>query len=140
MDHWKEQTQSADGTIAFESSKEKFIENAKKFKGNNSIKVFDSHFLKVEKNDLDSIDLFFYDADHSEQMNYLAVKYFADKLEDGAVLIFDDANWNGVVDGAKEGIADAGFEILYDKILLNETEDATMWWNGFYIAVINKIV
>ena len=140
VDHWKEQTQSADGTIAFESSKEKFIENAKKFKGNNSIKVFDSHFLKVEKNDLDSIDLFFYDADHSEQMNYLAVKYFADKFEDGAVLIFDDANWNGVVDGAKKGIADAGFEILYDKILLNETEDATMWWNGFYIAVINKIV
>ena len=73
-------------------------------------------------------------------MNYLAVKYFADKFEDGAVLIFDDANWNGVVDGAKKGIADAGFEILYDKILLNETEDATMWWNGFYIAVINKIV
>lgn len=138
VDHWQEKTKSADGKIDIDSSKEKFVENAKKFKGENSIRVFDCHFLQVEKTEIDPIDFFFYDADHSREMNREAIKYFADKLKDEAVLIFDDANWDGVVDGAKEGIAAAGLEIIYDKIVLNEIESETMWWNGFYIAIISN--
>ena len=71
-------------------------------------------------------------------MNYQAVKYFSDKIMDEAILMFDDANWDGVVDGAKQGIIDSGFEILYEKILLNEEESTDMWWNGFYLTVIRK--
>ena len=138
VDHWKEQTTSVDGSIAIQSSKEKFIENAKQFKGNNTIKVFDCGFLQVDKSKIDDIDFMFYDADHSEEANYTAVKYFADKFVDEAVLVFDDANWQGVVDGAKRGILESGFEIIYEKILLNDQEDPEMWWNGFYIAVIKK--
>ena len=138
VDHWQEKTKSNNGLIDIDSSKEKFIENAKKFKGNNTIKVFDCHFLNVEKSNIEDIDLFFYDADHSKEMNYQAVKYFSDKIMDEAILMFDDANWDGVVDGAKQGIIDSGFEILYEKILLNEEESTDMWWNGFYLTVIRK--
>jgi predicted O-methyltransferase YrrM len=138
VDHWQEQTKSANGKVDLESSKEKFIENAKKYKGNNTLKVFNSHFLQVDKTDVGNIDFFFYDADHSEEANYQAVMYFADKLVDEAVLIFDDANFDGVVSGAKRGIADAGLEVMYDKILLNDLEDPDMWWNGFYLAIVKK--
>ena len=138
VDHWQEQTGSADGTIKFESSKEKFIENAKKYKGDNTIKVFNSHFLLVDKTDIKNIDLFFYDADHSFEMNRQVIKYFADTLVNEAVLIFDDANFDGVVDGVKTGILEAGLEIIYEKILLNSLEDPEMWWNGFYIAIVKK--
>ena len=138
VDHWKEQTKSLDGSIDIQASKEKFIENAKRFKGNNTIKVFDCDYLQVDKDKIENIDFMFYDADHSEEANYQAVKYFADKFVNEAVLIFDDANWQGVVDGAKRGITESGFEVIYDKIVLNDQEDPEMWWNGFYIAVIKK--
>jgi predicted O-methyltransferase YrrM len=94
--------------------------------------------MQVDKDSLDQVDFMLYDADHSEESNYQAVKYFADKLANEAILVFDDANWNGVVDGAKRGIIDSGFEIIYDKIILNDQEDPEMWWNGCYIAVIKK--
>ena len=126
------------GYSKFESSKEKFIENAKKYKGDNTIKVFNSHFLLVDKTDIKNIDLFFYDADHSFEMNRQVIKYFADTLVNEAVLIFDDANFDGVVDGVKTGILEAGLEIIYEKILLNSLEDPEMWWNGFYIAIVKK--
>jgi predicted O-methyltransferase YrrM len=138
VDNWKEDIKSADGKITIKASKERFIENVRKFKGNNIVKVFDCRYMHVDKNALDAIDLMLYDADHSEQANYQAVKYFADKFADEAVLIFDDANWAGVVDGAKRGISEAGLEIIYDKIFLNSQEDPEMWWNGFYIAIIKK--
>lgn len=139
VDHWKDNTVSADQKVAIAASKESFIQNARAFKGANSIKVFDCDFRNVDKSQLGSIDLFFYDADHSEEMNRQAAKYFSDVFADEAVLIFDDANWDGVVSGARKGIAESGLEIIYDKIVLNEQEDPEMWWNGFYIAVVKKV-
>lgn len=138
VDHWKDQTGSADGKVAVASSKETFIQNARAFKGQNQIKVFDCDFRNVEKSQLGQIDLFFYDADHSEEANRQAAKYFADVFADEAVLIFDDANWDGVVNGARRGIQEAGLEIIYDKIFLNDQEDTNAWWNGFYIAIVKK--
>ena len=138
VDHWKEQTKAANGKEV-KGSKQTFIENVRKYKGQNNITVFDCHYLQVDKTQLMPIDLFFYDADHSKNANYSAIRYFADQLADQAILVFDDANWDGVVDGAKEGIADSGLEILFDRIILNEQEDEKMWWNGFYIAVVKKL-
>ncbi len=137
VDHWKDQTKAANGKDVV-GSKQTFIQNVQKYKGQNTVVLFDCHFLQVDKKQLPPIDLFFYDADHSEQANYAAIRYFAESLADKAIVIFDDANWDGVVAGARRGIADSKLEILYDKIILNEQEDDTMWWNGFYIAVVKK--
>ena len=137
VDHWKDQTKAANGKDVV-GSKQTFIQNVQKYKGQNTVVLFDCHFLQVDKKQLPPIDLFFYDADHSEQANYSAIRYFAESLSDKAIIIFDDANWDGVVAGARRGIADSKLEILYDKIILNEQEDENAWWNGFYIAVVNK--
>lgn len=138
VDMWKEQTQAANGSTNIKASKQTFIENAKKFKGSNSIKLFDSNFLNVDKSEIDYIDMFFYDADHSSGMTSAAVRYFSNKFTDEAILIFDDANFDGVVSGAKEGMKQSGLEVIYEKLILNEMEDPDQWWNGLYICVIRK--
>jgi hypothetical protein len=53
-------------------------------------------------------------------------------------MIFDDANWTGIVSGADNGIKQAGLNILYSKKMLNEQEDLSKWWNGLYIVVAQK--
>lgn len=138
VDHWQENTQAANGSTNIISSKQTFIENAKRFKGENKIRVFDSNFLSVDKSQIDYVDLMFYDADHSHEMTSLVVKYFADKFTDEAILIFDDANFEGVVSGANEGIKESGLEIIYHKLILNEIEDPDQWWNGLYITIVRR--
>jgi hypothetical protein len=138
IDMWKDPIESADGKIKISPSKETFIENVKKVKGTNSINVYHSDFRIVDKQYIDYIDFMFYDADHSAEMTAQAVQYFADKFKDETILVFDDANFDGVVAGAREGIAKAGLEIMFDRVILNELEDPTQWWNGLYITLVRK--
>jgi hypothetical protein len=67
-----------------------------------------------------------------------SVTYFSDKFTNNAILIFDDANFDGVVSGALKGIEDSGLKVLYQKIILNDIEDAEQWWNGLLIVVIGR--
>lgn len=138
VDYWKDSTQAANGSTNILASKQTFINNVKQFKGNNIIKLFDSNFLNVDKSDIGNIDMFFYDADHSHEMTSAAVRYFSEKFVDEAILIFDDANFEGVVSGAREGMKSSGLEVLYEKLILNDLEDASQWWNGLFICVIRK--
>ena len=77
----------------------------------------------------------FYDADHSKEATSLAVSYFAEKFAKNTILVFDDANWEGVVAGVNEGLNKAGISIAYSKIILNDQESKEDWWNGLYIVV-----
>ena len=138
IDHWKDETQAADGSTSIKASKQTFIDNVRKFKNTSTIKLFDSNFLNVDKTEINNIDMFFYDADHSHEMTSAAVRYFSDKFTNEAILIFDDANFDGVVSGAKEGMKESGLEVIYEKLILNEMEDPNQWWNGLYICVIRK--
>lgn len=138
IDHWKDETQAADGSTSIKASKQTFIDNVRKFKNTSTIKLFDSNFLNVDKTEINNIDMFFYDADHSHEMTSAAVRYFSDKFTNEAILIFDDANFDGVVSGAKEGMKESGLDVIYEKLILNEMEDPNQWWNGLYICVIRK--
>jgi hypothetical protein len=92
----------------------------------------------VDKSGIKNVDLFLYDGDHSYESTKLAVEYFSDTFAEECILIFDDANWDGVVDGAVAGIQKAGLTIQYEKKMLNSIEDELMWWNGLYIMVVKK--
>ncbi len=138
VDHWQNKTQAANGSTNIKTDKQTFINNARQYKGNSKIKLFDCNFLQVDKSQIDYIDFMFYDADHSAMMTQLAVKYFAEKFVDDTILVFDDANFDGVVEGARKGIQDAGLKIVYQKVVLNEIEDSDQWWNGLYITLVRK--
>ena len=138
VDNWKNTVQAANGSTDIKSSKETFIQNVKLFKGNNKIKLFDSHFLDVDKQQIDYIDFMFYDADHSEELTRASINYFSEKFKDESILVFDDANFDGVVSGALKGLEESGFDICYQKIILNELEDSEQWWNGLLVMVVRR--
>lgn len=136
VDHWSEHTQAADNSTNILSTKDTFIQNVKLVKGSNRVKLFDSHFLAVDKSEIEKIDFMFYDADHDREITSLAITYFAEKFAPGTILVFDDANWDGVVDGVNAGLSKAGLEPIFTRIILNEQESKTDWWNGLYVVVL----
>jgi hypothetical protein len=94
--------------------------------------------FNVDPTMIQGVDFLFYDASHDFESTRDAIVHFKDSLAENAIVIFDDANWAGVVQGAQEGIRQAGLEIMYEKIMLNEVENPNMWWNGLYITVLKK--
>jgi hypothetical protein len=121
------------------NDRQTFIENAKRFKGNNKIDVVNKDIFSVNLTSYkDKVNMWFYDGPHDALSTARAVEYYASSFAQEAVLIFDDANWDGVVEGARKGINAIGAEVGYEKLLLCDVEDSNSWWNGLYIVVINK--
>jgi hypothetical protein len=141
IDNWKNsiQPEQPNRPEMPENLKDTFIANATKFKGNNNIDVIDKDIFYVDTLPYtNKIKMWFYDGPHDAESTAKAVQHYANVFTDEAVLIFDDANWEGVVAGARQGINSIGAEVGYEKLLLCDVEDSNSWWNGMYIVVINK--
>jgi len=140
VDNWKQDvtpvTQETPNVV--ENKKDKFINNIRPYIGSNNVTLFDSHMFAVNTDQIKDINLFFYDGPHDQLSTQKAVEYYKDCLAETAILIFDDANWDGVVKGAAEGIKRAGLTTIYSKMLLNEVESKNEWWNGLFIVVVTK--
>jgi len=117
---------------------EEFKKNIKPYKGDSKIFISNSDMFKVDVSKISDIDLFFYDGPHDHESTKNAVKYYYPSFANQAILIFDDANWTEVVQGAHKGILESGLNILYSKKVLNSLESDTDWWNGLYIVVVEK--
>lgn len=140
VDSWAQSLQPENGSAEIPvNNKQTFIENIKKVKNGKSLFVYDSDMLKTDKSSLKEIDFFFYDGPHDFQSTSDAVRYYASCFSDEAILLFDDANWDGVVTGAEDGINKAGLEITYKRIWLNNQESKEEWWNGFFLAIVRRI-
>ena len=140
IDNWSVDIQPQNGeTNLPPTDVEQFIENVKKYKGNSIINVVNADFLSVNVEPLaDQIQMFFFDGPHEAEAVKLAVEHYWPAFREEAILIFDDANWMGVVEGAQAGIYNCGGEVVFEKMLLNSEENAREWWNGLYIVVIRK--
>jgi hypothetical protein len=138
VDHWQQEIQTMTRDDIPDNDKQTFIKNIKEHKKSTDIKLFDCNLFDVDLTEISNVDFFFYDGPKDNDNISQAIKYFAPTLADKAVIVVDDANWDGTVDGARQGIIDANLTVLYDKVLLNEVEDATQWWNGVYIIVVQK--
>jgi hypothetical protein len=120
------------------NSLEEFKSNISPYKGNNKVFISNSDMFKVNVSKISDIDLFFYDGPHDFESTKNAVKYYYPSFANQSILIFDDANWTEVVQGAHKGIVESGLTILYSKKILNSLESDTDWWNGLYIVVVEK--
>jgi len=138
VDHFEENTQPANGTVLPTNSKETFISNIKRYKKDTACQLFACDMFAVDKEELKDIDLFFYDGPHDAFSTARATQHFASTFANEAVLVFDDANFDGVVDGARKGLELAKLNIVFEKILLNSLESSEDWWNGLYILVVRK--
>jgi len=140
IDNWSQTTHPENGNFDMPENKyEKFASAIEPYVQENHVHAIDADFLQVNKDLIDEpVKFMFYDGPHDHESTRNAVLYYADKLDNEAVLIFDDANWDGIVSGADEGIKKAGLEILYHKKILNGIESSKDWWNGLYIVVVRK--
>jgi len=139
VDKWEEPIQTARDDLGElpKNSKETFIANVKKYKGNNTINIFDSDLFNVDRSELKDIEVFFYDGPHDFETTSKAVQYYAKTFAKDAILIFDDANFDGVVHGANDGLQEAGLQSRYERIILTEQiESESEMWNGLYIVAL----
>ena len=84
------------------------------------------------------IDLYMYDGDHSYDSQRLALGYFKDKLADRFIFLCDDYDWPEVRKGTQDGIVQSGYKVIYEQVLEGNDHDNDGFWNGFYIALIEK--
>lgn len=139
IDNWKTPIQPQNGSTLPPNDVNVFIENLKKHKGTSEVHIVDSDLFEVDISPMiGEIEMFFYDGPHDKESTERAVKYYWPTLKDEAILIFDDANWVGVVEGARAGINACGGFVPYEKMLLNSEENSREWWNGLYVLVIRK--
>ena len=65
------------------------------------------------------------------------MQYYASTFAKDAILIFDDANFEGVIDGANDGLIKSNLEIKYTNIIFTDPiENKEELWNGLYIVNI----
>jgi hypothetical protein len=135
VDNWSENLQPETGLFEMPNNdKNIFIDNIKR----SDAVIVDSDCFTADKSNIKNIDLFFYDGPHDKDSVRKAVNYYKECFAKSAILIFDDANWDGVVQGANEGIAESNLIPIYSKMMLNQVESADQWWNGLYIVVVKN--
>lgn len=106
-----------------------------------SLWVGDSFSIELGKFN-DGIDLYLYDAGHSREDQKNALLYYKPVLADEFIYCCDDWTYGEVKKGTLEGIEQGGYEILYARELINETEgDGHLneeWWRGYGIFLLKK--
>lgn len=121
-----------------EASKDKFFDNIIKYISNKSkLNIIDSDFADVDISNISNIDFFFYDGPKEAEAVSFAVQKFAPTFAKNAILVFDDANWYNVVQGANDGVIKGNLNVIYSRKILNEIESERDFWNGIYIVIID---
>lgn len=140
IDKWEEQIQpKRDDLTLPANSLEEFKKNIAPFVGNSNVQIIPADMFNVNTIPYNqSIQLFFYDGPHDADTTYKAITYYYSALASEAIIVMDDANWDGVVDATIAALTDCGAQITYQKMMLNSEENSREWWNGLFIAVIKK--
>ena len=113
-------------------------QNINEWRGDNQVEIINQDMFTVDTSRFKGkINMWFYDGPHDIESTKRAVEHYGKCFADECLLVFDEANWDGVVEGARQGINSINRLVSYEKILLNEQEDASAWWNGLYIVVLN---
>jgi len=87
-----------------------------------------------------------YDGNHTNDSHYMALLHYYDCLDDVFIFIVDDWNWDNVRDGTYKSIQQLQLKILYEKELrltwdnshTNQPLAKDTWWNGLYVAILQK--
>lgn len=86
----------------------------------------------------EGVDLYLFDADHSEDSQCRALTHFVSRMADECIFCVDDYDWKEVKEGTERGIKETGVEILFEKIFKGNDHDNEGWWNGYAVFVLKK--
>ena len=136
IDNWSE----------FGSQKEEFLINLEKYKGKNDVQFIEDDCFNVNVSNLSKFNIYLYDGNHSKDSHYKALTHYYSCLDDIFIFIVDDWNWEDVRTGTIYSIKDLSLKILYEKEVrltsdnshTPDLEAKRTWWNGIYIAILQK--
>lgn len=84
-------------------------------------------------------NVYFYDGEHYEKDQEMALTYYYDVLDDTFLYICDDYNEPHVQNGTNKAIEKTGLKILDQRKLLSKHNgDTSSWWNGILLAILQK--
>lgn len=137
IDNWSE----------FGGPKNEFLNNFKKFKGNNDASFIESDCYKVDISTLSKFNIYMYDGNHTNESHYMALLYYYNCLDDIFIFIVDDWNWKDVRDGTMKSIQKLNLKVLYEKEIRTTQDDShpvwgseeqRNWHNGIYVSILQK--
>jgi hypothetical protein len=129
-----------------DSSLDKFMTIYKKYKGNNYTKVFTQDYKSFDISKLSKFNILMYHGRIDPDRVYGCLPHFLSAMEDVFIYIVNDINWTHILPAARKAIGDLELTVLYEKeIRLTDDGSHTplhtakdTWWNGLYIAVLQK--
>lgn len=130
-----------DNFSQFEGEKQKFFSNCKENNINDYVFINSDCFNLVqdEKRYISNMNVYFYDGDHREIDQELALTYYIDHLSDEFIFIVDDWNYGPAQTGTRNGIEKTGIKVHKEWEFHTTTNgDKDGWWNGIYVAVCGK--
>lgn len=138
-----------DNWSQFGGPKEEFIKNFEKFKGDNNATFIEKDCFKLDVSSLQQkFNIYMFDGEHTTECHYNALIHYYDSLDDTFIFIVDDWNWDYVREGTLKSIEKLNLKVLYkkevrltwDNSVTPEPDLRNNWWNGIYIAVLQKTV
>ncbi len=136
IDNWSE----------FENPRNEFYNNINNFKGENIVSIFEEDCFNIDISRLSKFNIYMYDGAHTYESHYKALTYFYNCLDDLFILIIDDWNWENVRNGTIDAIKNLNLNIIHEEEirLTNDNSHTNIeiaketWWNGIYIALLQK--
>ena len=134
---FERQPVAVDNFSEFGGPRDQFIANASRLLPHGwRLIEMDCFTLDCKANQLENIDIFFYDGGHDEASQRRALTHFKFAFKSEFILIVDDWNMPTVQRGTAEGIMEAKIEVIRDWVLpAAYNGDHEQWWDGLYVAV-----
>jgi hypothetical protein len=130
---------TVDNWSQFNGPKDEFLENIRQFGISPTVVDMDCFQYKPPK----KIDIFLYDGDHTYEAHKKAMEYYWPHLQDSAIVIVDDWNFESVSRGTLDGIPSNSIvwmcqlQFKYLGKSYNGFHNKG-YWNGIALFVIQK--
>jgi len=89
--------------------------------------------------ELKKYNVYLYDGpDHSNLGHYRAIQHFYRAMDDVFVLLIDDWNWPDVKTSTANALKGMRLNKLFEREISTGSGSDAGWWNGMYVAVLEK--
>jgi hypothetical protein len=128
----------------FNGPREVFQSNVKNFRNAGSIPNFEfieKDCFSFDPSPIGKKNIYLFDGGHEIEDHIKAFTHYNSILDDVFICAIDDWNhkYNNVQIGTQRAFAQLGYKVAYDVALPAKFNgDRDLWWNGFYIAVVQK--
>lgn len=136
-----------DNWTGFGGPKDIFHDNLRTYAAGAQLDVIEKDCFSLDVSRMATCNVYYYDGDHTSESQYRAIKHYMSLFRKHTILIVDDWNWKQVREGTRKAIAELDLTVSYEKeIILPEADVAGMprhkgaetWWNGIYVALVEK--